>query len=410
LVWLRASHSLICAVLVCAVALTHIVTNTAAHAAATAGSSSVTARVFVCPPGLTLAEVQASANPSTLLGGCNPSSFPTPQLRAVPGGTPQPGAVFAVGVHLWSGLPFGTYDFGGGNAPSGFGGQLITTGSNVAVADQENGTVSTRRSLPDVERRFYYFAPPDLPQGSIALTLYRCPDANVLSTDRCTVITNPLDDEAHIIQDLWPETNPGFLENGRVVWDGLPFGTYSVILPHALAAGEVSAAPEIGCLSPEVCLVTIWPAAPAADVELYIFPVDAASPDSDGDGFTDRHEFAGATNPNDAQSPGPDSEHSNVDTDGDLMSDQDEALYGTDPSNPDTDGDFLPDGEEIRAGTNPFMPPGSGTGEADHDGDGLTNNEEAALGTDSLNPDTDGDGVNDGDEVAAGTDPLDPAN
>lgn len=44
----------------------------------------------------------------------------------------------------------------------------------------------------------------------------------------------------------------------------------------------------------------------------------------------------------------------------------------------------------------------------DTDGDGLTDEEEAALGTDPNNRDSDGDGISDGDEVAAGTDPLDP--
>ncbi len=43
----------------------------------------------------------------------------------------------------------------------------------------------------------------------------------------------------------------------------------------------------------------------------------------------------------------------------------------------------------------------------DSDGDGLTDGQEAELGTDPFNPDTDGDGFNDGDEVANGTDPLD---
>ena len=37
-----------------------------------------------------------------------------------------------VGVYLWDDLPFGAYDFGGGNAPSGFGGLLITNGAGVA--------------------------------------------------------------------------------------------------------------------------------------------------------------------------------------------------------------------------------------------------------------------------------------
>ncbi|MEM1228970.1 MAG: Calx-beta domain-containing protein, partial [Pseudomonadota bacterium] len=42
----------------------------------------------------------------------------------------------------------------------------------------------------------------------------------------------------------------------------------------------------------------------------------------------------------------------------------------------------------------------------DTDGDGLSDAQEAALGTDPNNPDTDNGGVNDGDEVANGTDPL----
>ena len=42
----------------------------------------------------------------------------------------------------------------------------------------------------------------------------------------------------------------------------------------------------------------------------------------------------------------------------------------------------------------------------DSDGDGLSNSEEAALGTDPNNPDSDGDGWQDGDEVAQYTDPT----
>ena len=49
---------------------------------------------------------------------------------------------------------------------------------------------------------------------------------------------------------------------------------------------------------------------------------------------------------------------------------------------------------------------GSG-GPSDSDGDGLTDDEEAAIGTDPLDEDTDGDGLTDADEVERGTDPLD---
>ncbi len=49
-----------------------------------------------------------------------------------------------------------------------------------------------------------------------------------------------------------------------------------------------------------------------------------------------------------------------------------------------------------------------GLGDGDSDGDGLTDDEEAALGTDPEDIDTDGDGISDGREVADLTDPLDP--
>ncbi len=46
--------------------------------------------------------------------------------------------------------------------------------------------------------------------------------------------------------------------------------------------------------------------------------------------------------------------------------------------------------------------------DTDTDGDGLSDIDEATLGTDPDNPDSDGDTFSDGDEVTAGTDPLDP--
>lgn len=42
----------------------------------------------------------------------------------------------------------------------------------------------------------------------------------------------------------------------------------------------------------------------------------------------------------------------------------------------------------------------------DSDGDGLSDDTEAVLGTDPANPDTDSDGLTEGDEVLIGTDPL----
>jgi hypothetical protein len=67
--------------------------------------------------------------------------------------------------------------------------------------------------------------------------------------------------------------------------------------------------------------------------------VGAAGVDSDGDGLTDGEEAALGTNP------------ASADSDGDGLSDGDEVRgFGTDPLAPDTDGDGLPDGVDVLRG------------------------------------------------------------
>ncbi|MCP3962159.1 MAG: hypothetical protein GY719_30315 [bacterium] len=95
-----------------------------------------------------------------------------------------------------------------------------------------------------------------------------------------------------------------------------------------------------------------------------------------------------------------------VDSDGDGLSDQDEATLGTDPDNPDTDGDGASDRYELIFGFDPLDPADAAQ---DADGDGLTNAEEEPLGTDPRTGDSDGDGAGDRYEVIFGFDPLDPA-
>lgn len=87
------------------------------------------------------------------------------------------------------------------------------------------------------------------------------------------------------------------------------------------------------------------------------------------------------------------------DHDGDGLSDELEALLGTDPRNPDTDGDGLSDGLEVRTKTDPL--------DDDTDDDGLTDGfEDANLNgevdegeTDPRRADTDEDGLTDGLEL-----------
>jgi len=45
-----------------------------------------------------------------------------------------------------------------------------------------------------------------------------------------------------------------------------------------------------------------------------------------------------------------------IDSDQDGLTDQEEAVYGTDPHNPDTDGDGYTDGAEVKSGYDPLIP------------------------------------------------------
>jgi len=98
--------------------------------------------------------------------------------------------------------------------------------------------------------------------------------------------------------------------------------------------------------------------------------------DTDGDGLSDLEEARLGTDPR------------NVDTDGDTIKDGNEASYRTDPLNADTDGDGLNDGAEIGFKADPLA--------VDSDGDTLPDGVEVnEMGTSPINPDTDGDGLND---------------
>lgn len=101
-----------------------------------------------------------------------------------------------------------------------------------------------------------------------------------------------------------------------------------------------------------------------------------------------------------------------LDDDNDGLSDEEEAILGTNPLNPDTDGDKAQDNID------PFpLDPtewqdsdkdGIGdNADTDDDNDGLSDEEELFIfGTNPLNPDSDNDGLSDKEEIDLGTNPL----
>ena len=143
---------------------------------------------------------------------------------------------------------------------------------------------------------------------------------------------------------------------------------------------------------------------PVYDDTTYTEPVDnapvdtATAVDSDGDGIADVDETnTYGTDPY------------NWDTDGDGLGDGEEAFVtGTSPVTWDDTSGATSDGS-VDAGASELSSDSASTGDAsaDSDGDRLSDADEAALGTDPNNPDTDGDGYYDGDEASLGTDPFD---
>ena len=113
-----------------------------------------------------------------------------------------------------------------------------------------------------------------------------------------------------------------------------------------------------------------------------------------------------------------------IDTDGDDLSDVEEAALGTDPTKRDTDLDGIPDGREVKSlRSNPLKTDSDNdlltdalevdkscdVNKPDTDGDGLGDAFEANSGFSECSlADTDGDGDDDQAEFSIGTDPRDP--
>jgi hypothetical protein len=272
-------------------------------------------------------------------------------------------------------------------------------------------------------------------EGTVAVSVFLCPATPGDPTVECELgdATGVVIDGPVVLTTDESSAIPVRINGANWVWGeegGLPFGTY-FLQPGGIAVPEGYELTEVrGSIggsgngwtfvvdetNPEAIMNVIYtPVAPAqtdvdsdgdglGDAQEASLGTDPANADTDADGLLDGDEVTAGTDP------------TLYDSDGDGFGDNAEVANGTDPNDPasvpageptvDTDGDMLSDAQEAELGTNPEL--------ADSDGDGLTDFAEVGFepgsgtGTDPRLTDTDGDGAGDGQEVANGTDPTDP--
>lgn len=128
------------------------------------------------------------------------------------------------------------------------------------------------------------------------------------------------------------------------------------------------------------------------DAGEYMYETDIEKEDTDNDGLTDYQEiYITNTDPTVTNSVDTELNDSEVDIDGDGLSNIEELLLGSNPLKKDTDEDGLTDGDEKNKYDTDLL-------EKDTDKDGLYDGDEIVLGTNPNKYDTDGDGRRDGSE------------
>ena len=171
----------------------------------------------------------------------------------------------------------------------------------------------------------------------------------------------------------------------------------------AVGAGDVAAAAPDGGVECTPVVATDTDGDGLSDADEATYGTDINDTDSDDDGISDGDEVhTWTTDPADA-----DTDDDGLDDGAELDTDAGgpDTGTGTSPTDPDTDDGGVNDGTEVTNGTDPL----NGLDDDDRDLDGLSDADEATAGTDPDDPDTDDDGLTDGAEVNThDTDPLDP--
>jgi len=208
----------------------------------------------------------------------------------------------------------------------------------------------------------------------------------------------------HLMGDLRAQVHAAYeiSDQGRNFqpWSTFTSGSYRQFLDAPLDTVSLDNLPDVGAGS-SAPGVDQMPADPFA-IDRGVTPMAVA--DSDGDGLTDQFEALLGTDPHQA------------DSDHDGLSDAYETTIShTDPNSADTDHDGISDSVEVARGTDPGhvdLPAAAraagfgGLATLDSDHDGLSDAYEQQHGTNPFSADTDHDGLPDGVEVARGLDPL----
>jgi hypothetical protein len=305
----------------------------------TAPTASITIRVFTCPQDMT---------PDTFAAdSCTPAEgdFAVNVTGAGDLNLTLDDATKKNDAYIWSGLSLGkdqkaTFKVAETTLPDGYSSYVIV-GSQTGKPNTAYETILSA-GQPDAVLGIYNFTSRAGGGGSISLTGYVCPSADSSAEDCQANGTVALDDAVITASGGQQLTAADANRDGDTfTWPIVPFDTYTLdgssIVPSGYTLGSVSGAD--GPTNNGDYTFEISATAPTASIAVYLV----------GEGNGGGAQPTATVGPTATTGPG-----TPVDTDGDGVSDADEATIGTDPTIVDTDGDCHSDGAEVAAGTNPL--------------------------------------------------------